>query len=128
MVFLQHGLLCSSAAWVIGARDRALGKRVFSLLWGVNQGCGLLLARGLEKREPGALVNTQRRLNALLLGRNVSKTQSIAENGGLPPAPLALHLLVPWGGTLPPPQLSPTYQTPSSPWLVYARCRLDIVS
>jgi len=25
VVFLQHGLLCSSAAWVIGARDKALG-------------------------------------------------------------------------------------------------------
>ena len=33
-------------------------KRAFNLLCGVNQGCGLLLARGLEKREPVALVNT----------------------------------------------------------------------
>ena len=42
-------------------------KRAFNLLKGVNQGCGLLLDRDLEKREPGALVNTRRRLNALLL-------------------------------------------------------------
>lgn len=27
VVFLQHGLLCSSAAWVIGARDKALGNQ-----------------------------------------------------------------------------------------------------
>ena len=40
-------------------------KRAFNLLWGVNQGCGLLLARGLEKGQPVALVNTQRTLNAL---------------------------------------------------------------
>ena len=65
-MFLQHGLLCSSAAWVIGARDRALGKRVFSLLWGVNQGCGLLSARGLEKREPVASVNTLEKIECSL--------------------------------------------------------------
>ena len=35
-----------------------LHKRVFNLLWGDNQGSGLLLARGLEKRELVALVNT----------------------------------------------------------------------
>ena len=36
----------------------ALYKRAFNLLWGVNQGSGLLLARGLEKGQPVALVNT----------------------------------------------------------------------
>ena len=41
-------------------------KRAFNLLWGVNQGCSHLLARGLEKGQPGVLVNTRRRLNALL--------------------------------------------------------------
>ena len=25
VVFLQHGLLCSSVDWVLGARDKALG-------------------------------------------------------------------------------------------------------
>ena len=42
-------------------------KRAFNLLWGVNQGCSHLLARGLEKGQPGVLVNTRRRLNALLV-------------------------------------------------------------
>ena len=42
-------------------------KRVFNLLWGVNQGCSLLLARRLEKGQPGVLVNPRRRLNAILL-------------------------------------------------------------
>ena len=41
-------------------------KRVFNLLWGVNQGCGLLLARDLEKRESVAWLTPLRRLNTLL--------------------------------------------------------------
>ena len=45
-----------------------LHKRAFNLLWGVNQGCSHLLSRGLEKGQPGVLVNTRRRLNALLAG------------------------------------------------------------
>ena len=43
-----------------------MDKRVFNLLGGVNQGCSHLLARGLEKGQPGVLVNTRRRLNTLL--------------------------------------------------------------
>ena len=46
-------------------------KRVFNLLRGVNQGSGLLLARGLEKREPVqcsavALVNTLEKIECSL--------------------------------------------------------------
>ena len=41
-------------------------KRPFNLLVGVNQGSGLLLARGLEKREPVALVNTTEKIECSL--------------------------------------------------------------
>ena len=41
-------------------------KRAFNLLWGVNQGCGLLLARGLEKRRPVSLVNTLEKIECSL--------------------------------------------------------------
>ena len=41
-------------------------KRAFNLLWGVNQGCGLLLARDLEKRESVSWLTPLRRLNAVL--------------------------------------------------------------
>ena len=45
--------------------DNNNNKRAFNLLKGVNQGCGLLLARDLEKREPW--LTPWRRLNVLLL-------------------------------------------------------------
>ena len=41
-------------------------KRAFNLLGGVNQGCDLLLARGLEKRQPVALVNTPKKIECSL--------------------------------------------------------------
>ena len=39
----------------------------FNLLGGVNQGYGLLLARGLEKRQPVALVNTPEKIECSLI-------------------------------------------------------------
>ena len=46
--------------------DRSLHKRAFDLLGGVNQGQGLLLARGLEKKLPVALVNTLEKIECSL--------------------------------------------------------------
>ena len=42
-------------------------KRALNLLGCVNKGCGLLLARGLEKRQPVALVNTPEKIECSLL-------------------------------------------------------------
>ena len=50
-------------------------KRAFNLLGGVNQGCEFLLARGLEKRQPVALVNTPKKIESLRQGiTNFAKT------------------------------------------------------
>ena len=41
-------------------------KREFNLLGGVNQGSGVLLARGLEKGQPVPLVNTLEKIECYL--------------------------------------------------------------
>ena len=50
----------------------SIGKRTFNLLRGVNQGCGLLLARGLEKRQPVALVNAPENIEFSLIAKLVN--------------------------------------------------------
>ena len=47
--------------------QRIKRKRVFNLLRDVNQGCGLLLARDLEKGQPGALINTLEKIECSLI-------------------------------------------------------------
>ena len=47
--------------------QRIRRKRAFNLLWAVNQGCGLLFAKGLEKGQPVALVNTPEKIEYSLV-------------------------------------------------------------
>ena len=44
-------------------------KRVFNLLWGVNQGCGLLLAGGMRERQPEALLSNPEKIECSLRDR-----------------------------------------------------------
>ena len=60
--------LCTNAAFL----EVLIHKRAFNLLGGVNQGRGLLLARGLEKRQPGALVNTTEKIEYFWIFLNIS--------------------------------------------------------
>ena len=62
-------------AWSYFVEAKFMYQESIQSSWGVNQGCGLLSARGLEKRQSVGLVNTPKKMECSLriIYHNVAK-------------------------------------------------------